>query len=113
MREIAVWHEDGVVYECRATERLSPEQMKQLAANLMLLILAKIRIKIGHLYTPIWRNRPVNYLSDCEFNWTSPIYFILMTAGLLDDVTFFESCFIRPNSAGPYSSSLEYIPNNN
>ena len=89
--EIAVWHGVWVVYECRIIEIVCSEQKKHLAAGsimyLMLLILAKLRIKIEHLYTQSWRKRPLNYLSDCEFNWTSPIYFSIMTAGLLGDVT--------------------------
>lgn len=61
-----------MVYECRAIERFYPEQMKRLAANSIYVFDVtdpnKIRIKIGHLYTPIWRKRPLNYFSDCEFN---------------------------------------------
>ena len=71
-REIAVSRRGWVVYECRVIEIFCPEQMKHLAASLimylMLLILAKLRIKIEHLYTPSRRKRPLNYFSDCEFN---------------------------------------------
>lgn len=61
-----------MVYESSTTEGFCPEQMKHLAASsirdFMLLMLEKLRIKTERLYTTIWRKRPLNNLSDCEFN---------------------------------------------